>query len=194
MPRQREKPLVGQLPGLDCRRIARVHGLTPGGFSTGHQFAAHLVDEFGRPAGSVGIDVQAADLVEVAVGQLVTRRWPVTVLRTSLKSNSGWRWWWGCPTCGRRCAILYVHFDKLPACRVCLGAAYRSQAQARHERALARALKIQRRIGWHDGMPCGRPKGMWTRTYARLTGQLEHAWHGAREEVSRWRRVVESGE
>lgn len=194
MPRQREKPLVGQLPGLDSRRIARVHGLTPGGFVPGYGFATHLVDELGRPAGSVGIDVRAADLVEVAVGQLITRRWPVTVVRTSLKSNSGWRWWWSCPSCARRCAILYPRYDKLPACRVCLGAAYRSQAQSRHERALVRALKFQRRIGWHEGMPCSRPKGMWRKTYGRLTDQLADAWHDAREEMTRWRRVVESGD
>jgi hypothetical protein len=49
------------------------------------------------------------------------------VTATELPSG-GRRWWWVCPGCGRRRAMLYLR-DEPPrlSCRVCQGLKYRSQ-------------------------------------------------------------------
>ena len=189
MPRPRQKAVVDLLPGLDSRKISRSHGLTPGGFSRGHEFATPLLDVLGRPSNLVRISLRADDLVEVTVGELVPRLWPVSVVRTSLRSNGGWRWWWECPTCGRRCAVLYLRQAEAPGCRCCLGLVYDGQSKSALARAIDRTHKVYRRLGWHPGRPetWVRPKRMWTRTFLRLTDQISTGWGKTQVELDKCR-------
>lgn len=86
----------------------------------------------------------------------------------------GRRAWFSCPSCGRRCAKLYL--GCVIGCRVCLDLAYESHRENETQRALRRAQKLRMRLGGSANMTLpfpGRPKGMHWRTYQRLRGQSE---------------------
>jgi hypothetical protein len=57
----------------------------------------------------------------------------------------GWRPWFCCPGCGKRCRCLYG--VNTLRCRKCLGLVYASQSERTHWRALRRADAIRRRLG-----------------------------------------------
>lgn len=88
----------------------------------------------------------------------------------------GCRHWFECPSCGRRCRILYggARFR----CRLCRGAGYESQYQHRamtvcdlrwrlRERLEERSGLDSRLLGLDDGFPPKPPRMHW-RTYRRL--------------------------
>ena len=81
------------------------------------------------------------------------------------------RFWFLCPECGRRCAILYPW-----ACRICAGGRYESERMSPENRLIAKAFKIRDRLGQTEGGLFGRypkkPKGMHWTTYIRLVTQL----------------------
>ena len=74
----------------------------------------------------------------------------------------GVRFWFICPKCGKRNAIIYV--DTVVACRDCLGLRYQSEYEDEISRLQSKTQKIFDRIG-HDYV---RPKGMHHKTYERL--------------------------
>lgn len=87
----------------------------------------------------------------------------------------GRRAWFLCPTpgCGRRVAILFG--GAVFACRHCHKLAYESQRASPSDRAMRRADRIRRRLGWDAGIANpsgGKPKGMHWRTFARLDAEL----------------------
>ena len=80
--------------------------------------------------------------------------------------------WWRCPCCHRRAALLYV--GRTMACRHCWNLAYRSERETEEDRALRRAGRIRRRLGWEPGIANGRgtkPKGMHWRTFWKLCAE-----------------------
>lgn len=80
----------------------------------------------------------------------------------------GNRTWLLCPRCSKRVAVLYG-WDSFQ-CRTCNGAHFKSQSETTHDRALRRAGKTRRLLGWKPGVanPIGeRPKGMHHRTYSK---------------------------
>lgn len=97
------------------------------------------------------------------------------ILSTTWTSTNfgGRRQWFLCPTCGRRCAIIYCHSDTLPlGCQVCLKGRYLSERLSFNDRKLHKALKVRRRLGQKQGgivapFPV-KPKGMHWRTYNSL--------------------------
>ena len=98
------------------------------------------------------------------------------------------RAWFLCPGCRGRVAILYVAGASYLACRKCLGLAYASQREDFHDRALRRAEKIRRRLGWPIGIanPKGfKPKGMHWSTFDRLQSQHDHCANAAVVEALR---------
>lgn len=88
----------------------------------------------------------------------------------------GRRAWFRCPArgCSRRVAVLYG--GTIFACRHCHRLAYASQRETPDDRAMRRAGKIRRRLGWKPGIanPGGdKPKGMHWRTFEKLIAQHE---------------------
>ena len=91
--------------------------------------------------------------------------------------SGGKRPWFLCPSCGRRCGVLYSIGSRI-ICRKCGGLSYESQNEPRHFRALRKALKIRGRLGGSADMTepfPSRPRYMHRRTYQRLRRQYEAA-------------------
>jgi hypothetical protein len=82
------------------------------------------------------------------------------------------RYWFLCPSCGRRCAILYPW-----VCRVCASGRYESESLSPEDRLMRRAFRLRERLGQRGGGLFGdvpeRPRGMHRRTYERLVAQGE---------------------
>ncbi len=91
--------------------------------------------------------------------------------------SGGQRPWFLCPSCDRRCAVLYSLGSRI-ICRKCGRLSYESQNEPRHFRALRKAQKIRGRLGGSANMtepfPI-RPRYMHRRTYQRLKCQYEAA-------------------
>ncbi len=65
--------------------------------------------------------------------------------------SGGKRPWFLCPSCGRRCAVLYSLGSRI-ICRKCGRLSYESQYEPRHFRALRKAQKIRVRLGGSANM------------------------------------------
>jgi hypothetical protein len=80
----------------------------------------------------------------------------------------GKRIWFLCPSCGRRCAIIYIH-KKYFACRVCCDLTYRTCNETPRDRRFSKANKLRQLIGARPGalncLPYFKPKGMHQRTW-----------------------------
>ena len=82
----------------------------------------------------------------------------------------GERYWFRCPECARRCAILY------PAvCRICAGGRYAYELMSVDDRLMTKAYRLRDRLGRTEGGLFGpfppRPKHMHRATYDRLVAQ-----------------------
>lgn len=91
--------------------------------------------------------------------------------------SGGKRPWFLCPSCDRRCGVLYSIRSRI-ICRKCGGLSYESQNEPRHFRALRKAQKIHVRLGGSGNMTKpfpGRPRYMHRQTYQRLRHQYEVA-------------------
>lgn len=92
----------------------------------------------------------------------------------TLQRLGGTRAWFLCPSCTRRCAVLYpVH------CRKCLGLHYRSEHLSPNNRATLQAQRLRRRLGQSDGhlgrpMPA-KPKWMRWHTYFARRAKVREA-------------------
>ena len=164
---------------LDIRKINRAGLLTPGRWLN-WQWTCN--DEV---TGTIGLRVEADRVVldyrnqnrHHNGGEWETMNYAVRLDWTAC-GFGGHRVWWRCPAvgCGRRVAVL--HGGRVFACRQCNGLAYRCQREADDDRATRRADTIRRRLGWQPGIlndDGSRPKGMQSRTFARL--QREHNAH-----------------
>lgn len=156
-PRLRAK--TSAYPQLDARRIAREHG-----FPAGAVVTHRLVGEWSQRTGWVVLEFESDAII---VQNCVVPPWAVGIERTELRSNGGWRWWFQCPTCARRCAVLYLRAGTWPGCRKCMSLAYPSQSEGVLARKYRRRDKLAGRMGWDVAKPfcLPRPKGMWRRTY-----------------------------
>lgn len=102
--------------------------------------------------------------------------------------------WYLCPGCGRRTVVLYR--GRHIACRHCLNLAYPSQRIGAGDRALERAEKIRKRLGWRPGIAYGlgaRPAGMHYRTYADLVrkhNEFVARWLGSQ---AKWLEMIRGG-
>lgn len=95
---------------------------------------------------------------------------------TALPSG-GKRPWFLCPSCDRRCGVLYSLRSRI-ICRKCGELSYESQNESIHYRALRKAQKIRVRLGGSANMTepfPSRPRYMHRRTYQRLTHRYEAA-------------------
>jgi hypothetical protein len=96
----------------------------------------------------------------------VNERVPYTFTEQKL---GGSRRWFCCPSCQRRCSIIYG--GKWFRCRKCHNLAYSTQNESPMFRGLTRAQKLRERLGGSlcidDPFPA-KPKGMHWKTYARI--------------------------
>ena len=99
----------------------------------------------------------------------------------------GKRFWWQCPRCGRRVAVLYGA-GKYFLCRHCHNLSYSSQQESKINRLSRKAGKIKERLGGSKGLfnPIPpRPKGMHQQTYWRLCAKALNAQEKALGMMSR---------
>jgi len=93
------------------------------------------------------------------------------------KTNfGGKRQWFLCPSCDRRCAIVYRIGDgPLWQCRVCGNGKYRSEGLSPHNRRIRKAIKLRKSLGQESGGLTGkfpdRPKNMHRKTYDKYVTQ-----------------------
>ncbi len=85
--------------------------------------------------------------------------------------SGGKRPWFLCPSCGRRCGVLYSIGSRI-ICRKCGGLSYESQNEQRQIRGLRKAQKICVRLGGSANMTEPFPG---RRTYQRLRHRYEAA-------------------
>ena len=116
--------------------------------------------------GSIGYTVEA-DRIQLdycvngkPVWQPIPRRWTACHF-------GGRRQWFGCPTCERSVAVLYLRRGWF-ACRTCKGIAYQSQSEDFLTRVHRRRERFEARLGDH----WSRPEGMHQTTYERLMAQI----------------------
>ena len=86
----------------------------------------------------------------------------------------GYRYWFRCPSCSKRVAVLYCAGAYV--CRHCLDASYGSQLQQPIDRLFSRAGAIRARLGWVAGIAHGygeRPKRMHHSTYYKLLNEYD---------------------
>ncbi|MBS0412813.1 MAG: hypothetical protein JSR68_00420 [Proteobacteria bacterium] len=166
------KPETSDCTPLDLRRITRKGLLVPG-CSFGWQWTVN-----DRPVASIRIRVDQESLVlsyrMKSTGEVVEQR---VKTQTTSCHLGGERYWFTCPRCGNRVAVLYApgrHF----ACRQCCGLGYASQKEGAGDRAATRADKLRKQLGWEAGIlngPGGKPKGMHWKTFLRLKSRHD-AW------------------
>lgn len=120
----------------------------------------------GEPSGSISVNASARETVlNYRVRANGSDEWQekrdrVTISQTPCRFG-GARHWFHCPTCRRRCEVLYLRFGRF-ACRHCNRVAYTSQRGAPLDRLQHKLEKMRDRIGEH------RPHGMHRKTWERL--------------------------
>lgn len=164
-----------QSMSFDVRQIARKGLLRPGAFSW------HWTSNYGERVGSVGVRV-ASDPERV----ILTYQWTpynseprhvecsLQIERTPC-NYGGVRPWFRCPSCGRRCAVVYYGAPGgRYACRRCVRVAYLSQCEDESGRLWRRQRKVERKLAGDVGEWNGwqKPKGMHQRTFDRLRNQI----------------------
>lgn len=164
---------TGGLLQLDVRRLARDGSLTPGAVSTVNW------ERNGEPAGTIVIamdhDRHRLVLTYSTQAHGETEWTPHTVpvwLDSTPCHYGGERWWFRCPGCNHRRAVLYSVAGVF-ACTGCHDLAYASTRMQEWERGDLRIWEIARRLGYTGKdfpfrLPGGKPKGMHWTTYERL--------------------------
>ncbi len=157
---------------FDVRHIARKRLLNPGAW-----FSWSWTNNHGENAGS--IRVRVADDPERVI---LSYQWTpyghdprdvecsLWIDRTPC-NYGGSRPWIICPSCGRRCAVVYFGAPGgRYACRRCVRVAYYSQSEDLMDRAWRKQRKIERKLasGAGDWNGWQKPKGMHLKTFDRL--------------------------
>jgi hypothetical protein len=147
---------LDDLPKIDVNLWNREGQLTPGSWFT------LKWKEAGWITATVDVYVHA-DRIALTCNAATQH---VNLLRTP-GTLGGFRTWFACPYCKRRCAKLFLS-GRLFACTECLGLPYQAQRESPGRRALRRAEKIFRRNRIEPGRPSWKPKWMRWATYERL--------------------------
>lgn len=93
-------------------------------------------------------------------------------LTTTTPNYGGKRYWWKCPNCGKRVAVLYC--AGYYVCRHCIGAKYETQHLQPIDRQFKRISTLRERLGWYGGIAYGKgekPLKMHNRTYQQLVNE-----------------------
>ena len=93
--------------------------------------------------------------------------------QTSPCNLGGQRHWFTCPRCSKRVAVLYAP-GRYFACRLCGGLGYATQKEGVGDRAMTKADRLRKRLGWPAGIAHGdggKPKGMHWKTFLKLNSR-----------------------
>ena len=153
---------------LDVRSLAR-DGLLTGSSTVTWSRVGHVT-------GTVAIngDGDSVKLTYALDGQEIEER--VALSRTPVHFG-GHRFWFLCPGCERRIAILYG--GERFRCRHCHDLRYRSQRESERHRAISRIQRVRMKLGGTGNLiqpRPPRPRYMHTRTFERLIRQENEAW------------------
>ena len=161
----RGKRETGDSMPLDIRKIARKGMLGPGN-SFSWQW---LVND--RQVAGISIRIETGTMTlsyrMKSTGEVVEQR---VQTQSSPCHLGGHRHWFTCPRCSKRVAVLYAP-GRYFACRQCGRLGYATQKAGAGDRALTKAGKIRKRLGWVAGIANGdggKPKGMHWQTYNRM--------------------------
>jgi hypothetical protein len=182
-PGQRKKSTTSDLRALDVRQLLRNGALEQGRILNWQWF------NNGEKVSDINIRVETDRLMlnyksRSYGGDWQKMSYPVYLEWTPCNLG-GWRKWLICPIrgCGRRVAVLFG--GSIFACRHCHKLAYECQREADDDRAMRRAEKIRRRLGWEAGIANpdgGKPANMHWRTFRRLKAEhdtfAEASWMG----------------
>lgn len=95
-------------------------------------------------------------------------------LTTTATHYGGSRYWFSCPSCSKRVAVLYC--AGIYVCRLCIGANYQSQLETKTDRIYSKLNALRERLGWSVGIINGiggKPHYMHHSTYERLINEYE---------------------
>ena len=143
---------------VDVRFLAREGMLSPG-----HR-GSLAWRSAGKEIASIGIEADFNSVRFRYTSQGRSVDLPISLDHTQPGYMPGWRQWFLCPECGRRCALLYAPRF---ACRICLDLRYESQRSGRRFQPIKRAARVLAKLGGQSTLP-PRPKGMWQSTYDNL--------------------------
>ena len=128
-------------------------------------------------------DGDCLKLICVNEGQKIEER---VALSTTPVHLGGHRFWFACPGCDHRVAILYG--GQRFRCRHCLDLRYRSQWESARFRAISRIQKVRRKLGGDANLlkpRPSRPRYMHVRTFERLISEEAEAWEAYASTKSR---------
>lgn len=127
----------------------------------------------GRPTGAIGILAREGYLELNYRHRGPSQEWrdvhKLIALDFTEQHFGGERRWLICPSCARRCAVLFA--GEQFSCRVCLNLGYRSQYEDPRFRFLSKARKLRQRLGGSANMTLpfpDKPRGMHRATFERL--------------------------
>lgn len=160
--------IVERYLAVDIRRIMREFLKQPGSPQRGRIETEYAFVQIDTLAKTIIINSQATHLL------------------ASPCNYGGVRWWFMCPACNRRCALLY-YTGSVWTCRKCLGLHYKSQQSTKtdpwtwYRQAERIARRIDPEFTIKDGFYAAnadwwyfpkRPKGMHTATYERMRAEF----------------------
>lgn len=145
---------------IEVRRWSRA-----GCFNGNYRFSCGW-NRGGQPTGGISVETtQDSAILSYRIKDFRGDDWQekmqfVPVVRTAC-NYGGWRNWFQCPACNRRCELLYLRASRF-ACRYCQKVAYTSQSGGPIERLTHKLHTLRARI------ERGKPRGMRWATYERL--------------------------
>ena len=176
------KTETGDAMPLDIRKLNRNGLLAPGNSFTWQWTVGN------RPVAGLSIRAGCNEMTlsyrKKTTGEIVEQRVEV---ETTTCTYGGTRPWFTCPRCHSRVAVIYAP-GRYFACRKCCNLAYATQSARVGDRAMTKADKIRKRLGWPAGIANptgGKPKGMHWKTFDRLRLQHDALKHFSFHDIAR---------
>jgi hypothetical protein len=178
--RRNAKRTVDGVRDLDVRVVHRSGGLVPG--------ARYQVTWIGGWGGSpIALHTVSRDLAVLAYGDGDDPIFEDVPLDWTSCHFGGERPWWHCPSCGRRCAILYLIGSDPFRCRICASLTYTTSQRGDFIRTMRKSVKARKRLGWEIGEPFPmKPRGMHLRTWKRLVAEYVRSSQPASKSLKDW--------
>ena len=170
MPRRWEHYTTDATLALDIRELQRCADLR--GYSSR---SVHWTRGYSKSSVAVSVRDGATVIVSYADASGDSHSETLGVTWTH-PNYGGERPWWTCPSCSRRCAIVYALGVNPFVCRLCSSLTYVTAQSDGFTRAMRKSVERKRRLGWEIGKPFPtKPKGMHWRTWERLIADYTRA-------------------